>query len=81
MGTKEKVCTVCGRKYKPSSNNQKTCSKKCSKEHSRKRYMDYYWRNHERIRNYQNEWSRKQYGKNIDSIFDAFHEYLEETYE
>ena len=28
----ERVCTVCGQKFKPHASNQKTCSKKCAKK-------------------------------------------------
>ena len=66
----ERVCTVCGKKYNPVSHNQKTCSKECRKE--------------KKIREYQNNWLRNHYSNresNINNIFSAFSEYLEETYD
>ena len=31
----ERVCTVCGQKFKPHASNQKTCSKKCAKKQNK----------------------------------------------
>ena len=80
----ERVCTVCGKKYNTVSHNQKTCSKECRKEHVKKRRRNYYWKNHKKIREYQNNWLRNHYSNresNINNIFSAFSEYLEETYD
>ena len=78
----ERTCTVCGKRYMPVTHTQKTCSKECSGEHEKRRRREYYWKNRERLREYQNNWLREQYSNredNIDRIFSAFSEYLEET--
>ena len=96
---KPRKCTICGKLFHPKVHNQKTCSADCRKEHKKLYQRQYnkdfnekvnarrrrnYWKNHKKIREYQNNWIREHYANrksNINDIFNAFQEYLEENYE